>query len=153
MQLEGPYSSSSIVLPMIIDIILGNLGFSSIRVYQWMHKGNEAHSFFKKIWKSATMLRYKIFIWLLFYDRVNTRNLLQRKSFHLPSYRCEMCDLNCVEIVLHLFWDCPFAIQCWDMIPSNRKSGICVIDELMNMVQVFPADFATDITIMACWHI
>lgn len=41
---------------------------------------------FKWIWKSARRLRHKILFWLLLHDRVNTRNLLKRKKFHLDCY-------------------------------------------------------------------
>ena len=68
--------------------------YSSIKMYKELTKGQQAAPLFQKLWKNATMLRYKIFFWLLLHDRVNTRNMLQRRSFHLPSYNCALCQMN-----------------------------------------------------------
>jgi hypothetical protein len=46
---------------------------------------------FKWIWKSKVSKKIKIFIWLLFRDRINSRNLLKRKN-----YKIEGEDYNCV---------------------------------------------------------
>ena len=77
--------------------------YSSIKMYKLMTQGEQATPLFTKIWKNATILRYKVFFWMLLNDRVNTRKLLQRKSFHLPSYNCELCDAHTEETALHLF--------------------------------------------------
>jgi hypothetical protein len=45
---------------------------------------------FKWIWKSKVSKKIKIFIWLLFRDRINSRNLLKRKN-----YKIEGEDYNC----------------------------------------------------------
>lgn len=72
------------------------------------------------VWRS-------IFFWLLLHDRVNTRNLLHRKSFHLPSYNCELCHSNTEETSLHLFWDCDFAFSCWESILGHRHRGVSLL--------------------------
>jgi hypothetical protein len=36
----------------------------------------------------------------------STRNTLRRKSMHLYSYNCVLCQLNVEESVTHLFLDC-----------------------------------------------
>ena len=66
--------------------------FSSMKAYKHMTSGPLAHAIFQKIWKSVAILIYKIFFWLLLHDRLNTRNLLSRKYFHLPSYSCVLCS-------------------------------------------------------------
>ena len=75
--------------------------FSAIKMYCHMQGKEVASPLFKRIWKSAAMLRYKIFLWLLLHDRVNVRNLLARKHFHLPNYNCELCNCSCEETSLH----------------------------------------------------
>jgi hypothetical protein len=82
-------------------------------MYKILIEGELAPPLFPKIWKNATMLRYKIFFWLLMHDRANTWNLLHRKSFHLPSYNCALCTSNTEETALHMFWDYNFALTCW----------------------------------------
>lgn len=34
----------------------------------------------------------------------------------LDSYQCSICFHGGEETIEHLFWQCPFAQQCWDMI-------------------------------------
>ena len=117
-------------------------------------QGKEVHSpLFKRIWKSAAMLRYKIFLWLLLHDRVNVRNLLARKHFHLPNYNCELCNCSCEETSLHLIWDCPFALQCWDSIVPSKVRGINAFDEINLLSIHLPKQFAMSIITMGCWHI
>jgi hypothetical protein len=38
-------------------------------------------------------MKHKIFFWLLLNDRINTKDLLQRKNYNLDSYTCDMCIL------------------------------------------------------------
>ena len=73
------------------------------------YKGEPATPILKKLWKNAAILRYKIFFWLLLHDRVNTRNMLQRRTFYLPCYNCALFPMNTDETSQHLFWDCDFA--------------------------------------------
>lgn len=56
--------------------------FSSMQLYKWIHN----------IWKCATMLRCKIFFWLLLYVRVSSRNLLQRKIIFLQVLGLFFCS-------------------------------------------------------------
>uniref|UniRef100_A0A453T9P9 Reverse transcriptase zinc-binding domain-containing protein n=1 Tax=Aegilops tauschii subsp. strangulata TaxID=200361 RepID=A0A453T9P9_AEGTS len=91
-----------------------NPEYSSIKMYHQLQEQEKAPPSFAKIWKCTAMLRYKIFIWLLLHDRVNVRNLLHRKKIILPNYKCELCNCSTEETTLHVFWDCPFALSCWD---------------------------------------
>ena len=98
-------------------------------------------------------LRHKIFIWLLLHDRINTRNLLNRKSMHLTSYNCALCSDNTEETLLHLFWNCPFALQCWDTIIPSKPRGISAFDDFQLALEQLPPDIALDIIVMGCWSI
>lgn len=131
----------------------GNFSYSSIKMYKWCTSGEPAYPIFKKLWKNATMLKYKIFFWLLLHDRVNTRNLLHRKSFFLPSYSCELCHFDSEETTLHLFWDCPFALSCRDSIITHKNIGISVLDEIIFLTQALPTPIAMEIVIIGCWQL
>jgi len=69
----------------------------------------QIHPAYKWLWKSFCQPKQKVFCWLLFKDRLSTRNLLRRKHMQLESYECEVCSLRVEETVEHLFWKCPFA--------------------------------------------
>jgi hypothetical protein len=47
----------------------------------------------------------------ILHDRLNTKDL-QRKSFFLTDYTCDMCNETALEIRLHLLFHCPFAQAC-----------------------------------------
>lgn len=91
--------------------------------------------------------------WLLIHDRVNSRNLLHRKSFHLPSYSYELCQSNTEETTLHLFWDCDFSLNSCNSIIGHRSRGISVFGEILLTIQALPAPIAMEVTIMGCWNI
>ena len=107
---------------------------------------------FKHIWKNATMLRYKVFAWLLIHDRINTRNLLKRKKFHRPSHNCVLCNAKPEETSQHLFRECDFALDCWSSI-TNRQRSFNTMEEMDNMIKNLPVGIAWEIVIMGCWNI
>ena len=133
--------------------IEGSDAYSSMKIYNKLKEGPSAHEIFRKIWKSNAILKFKVFFWLLLKDRLNTRNLLHRKSFHIQSYSCVLCNLDIEETSLHLFWDCPFALNCWNSICHGKNRGISVTDECMLSMATLPKEIATDIVIMGCWNI
>uniref|UniRef100_A0A452ZZW6 Uncharacterized protein n=1 Tax=Aegilops tauschii subsp. strangulata TaxID=200361 RepID=A0A452ZZW6_AEGTS len=49
-----------------------------------------------------------MFFWMLLHDRVNTRNLLRRKTFVLEEYNCAVLNCQQEETLHHLFWDVNF---------------------------------------------
>src|SRR3954463_11806504 len=108
---------------------------------------------FKHIWDNCCILRYKIFIWLVIYDRINTRNLLDRKSFHVPLIACSLCNEAAEETCLHLLWDCTFAMECWGSIYPNRHRGISTLDNILLLRDEISTPYAMKIIIMGCWHI
>lgn len=123
--------------------------FSSIKMYKMLKQGEPASPIFARICRNATMLRYKIFLWLLLHDR----NLLHKEGFHLPSYNCELCHSHTEETSLHVFWDCNFAFSCCESILGHRNRGISLYDEITLLAQALPASIAMEILIMGCWNI
>lgn len=127
--------------------------YSATSMYNFLRQGTTAPPIFMKIWKSAVMPRYKIFFWLLLHDRINTRGLLHRKNFYLPSVNCAICTLESDETILHLFWDCPFAYDCWESLGLHKFRGISAMDEILLTSDVLPKNFGLTIIIMGCWHL
>ena len=104
--------------------------YSSMKMYKNIRGQAEAHTIFKQLWKTSCRLRHKIFFWLLLHDRVNTRNMLQRRTFHLPSYNCALCQMSTEETSQHLFWDCDFAFNCLQSLLGPRHRGFSIFDEV-----------------------
>jgi hypothetical protein len=66
--------------------------------------------------KSCSKSQHKVFFWLRIQERLNTRQLWQRKNFFLSDYSCTMCNSSKMESGNHLFFTCPFTIMCWQYI-------------------------------------
>ena len=92
--------------------IWGSASFSTSKAYKVMIGSQPVLPHFSLIWNSSCQAKHKVFFWLLLHDRLNTRNLLRRKTFHLPSYNCATLQCNQEETLMHLFWSCPFAERC-----------------------------------------
>ena len=127
--------------------------FSARKTYRAMFPQGTSHPIFRYIWDNCCILRYKIFIWLVIHDRINTRNLLDRKPFYVPSIACSLCNEISEETCLHLLWDCSFAMECWDTIYPYRHRGISTLDNLLLLREEIATPFAMEIIIMGCWHI
>ena len=88
--------------------------YSSQKFYALGFRNLQAPRSFTWLWKSKCTPRIKFFGWLLLVDRLNTRNMLRRRHFHVDAgYSCVMCNLDLEEDIQHLFFHCPFATSCW----------------------------------------
>lgn len=70
--------------------IWGSKKFSSEKAYRAMIGIRIIPPHFQWVWKSSCQPKHKVFFWMLLLDRVNTRNLLRRKTFYLESYNCAL---------------------------------------------------------------
>lgn len=68
--------------------------------------------------RSSAQLKHKIFFWLLLNNRLNTRELLQRRTISLDSYDCKMC-------IWQKNWNCwPPIFRCYFVRRFCRKINI-----------------------------
>jgi hypothetical protein len=65
--------------------IWGSGVFTSKQAYDSLIGQRQASAAYQWIWKSCCQGKVKVFFWLLLNDRLNIRNLLQRKQFHISS--------------------------------------------------------------------
>ncbi|KAK1594285.1 hypothetical protein QYE76_027246, partial [Lolium multiflorum] len=66
------------------------------------------------LWKSCCVMKIKVFAWLLLSDRLNTRDLLQRRNWNVTDDKhCELCLLKAYEDRVHLFFECNFSARIW----------------------------------------
>ena len=87
--------------------------YTSRRFYSHIFSIVEAHPIFKAGWKSKCIPHIKFFAWLVLVDRLNTKSMLRRRHLNIQnSIFCVMCN-DGEEETEHLFFDCPFAQECW----------------------------------------
>jgi hypothetical protein len=54
-------------------------------------------------------------------NRLNTKELLQRKCFFMPTKRCKLCETTGLETRTRLFFECSFAVMCWKYLCPDRS--------------------------------
>lgn len=85
--------------------------------YQQWHKshigdmGLQHSKDWSRIWRLKVPHMVKIFLWRFCCNNIHVRNLLRHKGVPVPI-GCVMCNSD-VERLLHLFFDCRFAQDCW----------------------------------------
>ena len=127
--------------------------FYSKKAYKILIGSQQTSPQFSSIWKSSCQAKHNIFFWLLLHDRLDTRNLLSRKKFQLPSYDCATLQCRQVETLVHLFWTCPMAIQCWDYICTQRDRNLTLQEAFFDMRNKLQLPFFMDILILSSWSI
>lgn len=83
----------------------GNDKFSSQKVYATNFMHMQPPAYLKWIWKSSCTMKVKVFCQLLLIDRLNTRDMLDRK-FCTPEgsdLTCVLCSTGERETLHHLF--------------------------------------------------
>ena len=95
-------------------------------VFYWhAFSGVDAHPVYKMLWKSSCMPWVKNFAWLVLVDRLNTKTMLRRRHLNIQDdVLCVMCNTGMEEDIEHLFFDCPFAGQCWSSINFAWDSSL-----------------------------
>ena len=54
----------------------------------------------------AVFLNRKLFFWMMLQDRLNARDLLVRKNFHIETNNCVLCDDEPNDHLIDLFFNC-----------------------------------------------
>ena len=134
--------------------IWGNPSYTSSRYYRMVFQNFQAHGIFKKIWKSKCTPRLKFFAWLIFVDRLNTRNMLARRHFNVqPNTFCVMCTGMEEEDITHLLFYFPFSFACWSKLGFHWSAHLDPGDKVLDLISQQQMPFLMDIFILAAWEI
>ena len=136
-----------------MGLFMGSANFSSSKAYNCMIGVKIVPPHFQWVWNTSCQLKHKVFFWMVLHEKVNIRNLLRRKTFHLDTYNYVVMDCQQEETLFHLFWGCPFAAFCWNFVCPNRNVALSVLQTIEDMKQSLALLFAMDIIIPASWAI
>ena len=89
----------------------GGLRFSTRAAYQRVIADTDDDAHAVAIWSSCVPNRVKIFAWLLFRGRLNSKSNLLRKHIVANSL-CPQCGFD-GETSSHIFIDCSLAQRIW----------------------------------------
>jgi hypothetical protein len=128
--------------------------YTSAKFYDHIHSHIKVSKVYHWLWKSSCTMSAKFFAWLVLKDRLNTRDLLQRRHWHVTEdLNCVLCALGTHEDRVHLFFECNFSRRIWaylqiDWIPH---------DDLQFIMQAarssFGKPFFMEVVILACRNI
>lgn len=71
------------------------------------------------------MMKINVFTWLLSMDRLNTRDMLDRRHCAKEDdVTCVLCSGGIRETRLHHFFTYPFSLECWQYLGLNWNSNL-----------------------------
>jgi hypothetical protein len=128
--------------------------YKAAKFYDHIHSHIQVPGVYKWLWKSSCIMRTKVFAWLLLSDRLNTRDMLQRRHWRVTNdTHCELCLLDAYEDRSHLFFECNFSMRIWNYLQITWVSN----DNLQAVVSAarrsFGHPFFMEVLITACWNI
>jgi hypothetical protein len=127
--------------------------YSAKKFYDHIYNMVEGNPIFKIIWKSRCIPRVKFFFWLILVDRLNTKNMLSRRHIGERSDDfCVLCTAGTEETIDHLFFQCPFACQCWDRIGFLWDLNLDITDMIIHARRASNLKFFTEIVLLAAWE-
>ena len=110
---------------------------------------------FKWIWKCSCTLKVRVFGWLLLMDRLNTRDMMQRRHWIIQDDCCVLCQSQTHEDRIHLFFTCNLSQRVWNYLgiswqvqphQSTYSMASSARDE-------FGLPFFTKVVFTATWNI
>lgn len=97
------------------------------------------------IWRCKGYMKIKVFAWLLFMDRTNTRDLTEQKHCRPPHVplTCPFCNAGHRETREHLFFQYSFADACWRSIGFLWDTSMDFHDMVQHQKNFFGAQCFT----------
>jgi hypothetical protein len=129
-----------------MDFLGGN--FSASKACKFLIGHRQVPPAFKWLWKCLCQPKHKVFFWLLIKDRLSTRNIIQ-----LDSYNSVLCQLSFEETTQHLFIDCQFSKDCWNLIGISFQTNSDIMDAINHIRDQSHPSFFMAIAILMCWSI
>jgi hypothetical protein len=87
-------------------------------------------------------------------DQLNTKDLILRKHWKLDSDNFYvLCQLHVLETRDHLFFECPFAMQCWEESNIDWNMSLHLSDRCVTAKQSFNGPCFMEVLACATWNI
>ncbi|KAF8669911.1 hypothetical protein HU200_051092 [Digitaria exilis] len=84
-------------------------------------------------------------------DRLNTRNILRRKSRVLENYNCPLCNSSAEETVEHLSFSCSFSTWCWRFMNIQWDLRLSLMERIIQGRRDFRNKIFRELIMVACW--
>jgi hypothetical protein len=128
--------------------------YPSARYYKHIHAHIQVMPVFKWLWKSSCMMRVKFFAWLLLVDRLNSRDMLQRRHWKVTEdVHCVLCPTGAREDRMHLFFECNFSQRVWNYLQIDWSLAQDIQGSISAAKLAFRKPFFMEVLMLACWNI
>jgi hypothetical protein len=86
--------------------------YAASSFYKKIHDHIQTPAVYKWLWKSCCIMKTKGFAWLMLSDRLNTRDMLQRRHWRVTNdTHCVLFPIRSYEDRIHLFFQCNFSVR------------------------------------------
>ena len=68
------------------SFVWGSNSYTAAKFYNFAFAQVQCDVGFNSIWKSKCLPKLKVFLWLLYYDRLNTLDLMTRKHWQVEGF-------------------------------------------------------------------
>jgi hypothetical protein len=104
--------------------------------------------------ESSCMMRVKFFACLLLVDRLNTRDMLQRRHWKVTGdTHCVLCPTSARETRMHLFFECNFSQRIWNYFQIDWTLAPDIQGSLLATILAFRKPFFMEVVMLGCWNI
>lgn len=86
--------------------------FTCASAYKMMHNTGVISRYHTKLWKLKAPMKVRIFLWLMFENKILTQEVLTGKGC-VVQFGCVLCTSTDMETRDHLFLACPYAGGFW----------------------------------------
>jgi hypothetical protein len=136
------------------SFVWGGMNYAPSKFYKFLFAALPSDPLAKAIWKSKMLPKLKVFSWLLHHDRLNTRDLMDRKHWQIDSsLECVLCHTHLKETRDHLFFECPFSQSCWGSIGIQWNMALQVPDRILSAKSNFVGPCFMETLACAAWNI
>lgn len=89
-----------------------NLMFSTASAYRVLHHKGVKCPYDARLWKFRIPPKVKVFILILLRNKILTRDIFMKRGCQAIQ-GCVLFGEECMEMSVHLFWDCTYSSALW----------------------------------------
>jgi hypothetical protein len=98
--------------------------------------------------------KLRVFAWLLLKDRLDAKDLMQRKHRHIDGGAdCVLCASHSLEARDHLFFNCEFASSCWGSRHVQWDTSLPISQRVFSARAAFRGPCLMEKIVCAAWNI
>ena len=96
----------------------------------------------------------KMFAELVIMDRVNTKDMIQRRHWKFKDWpECVLCVTRVLEDRNHLFFQCNFSVRIWNYLQMTWLNSDGMVEIALHARKEFDKPFFSEVVFLAWWNI